>query len=244
MNSTKQQQTSSTSKKQQSPTSSAQRASTTHNNTPPSTPNSRKPTRRSQQQSANNGGNGNKKRNSPNQMDFLSFQPALQECYQTPQQNRRSSPRNNGGGNNNVTPSVKYSSQVNGYNNSLSPIKLSSPAIAPIVRQGPQQSNSGRRQQRGSPPSLFKHTPFAGAKYLELPSTKDLPLPPAWLLDGLAAPATSKSSSGSSTSSSPISMIEPPSPTTEAAMKVAKDNGFDGRIRIHPLQLIAAVSSS
>jgi hypothetical protein len=272
MNSNKQQ-TSSTSKKQQTPNSSsaAQRASTTtYQNTPPSTPNSRKLNqRRSQQQQGSiGGGNTNKKRTSPNQMDFLSFQPALQDCFQTPQQQQpqkqRSSPKNNGGGNNNnvaaagaASQSTKYSSKVNGYNNSLSPIKLSSPAIAPIVRQGPQQSNSGRRQQqqRGSPLSLFKHTPFAGAKYLELPSTKDLPLPPAWLLEGLAPPTTAATSSSasssisgressSSTSSSPISMCEPPSPTTEAAMKVAKENGFDGRIRISPLQLIAAVSSS
>jgi len=225
-------------------------------NTPPTTPNSRKPNpRRSHQsQQQNVSGGANKKRNSPNQMDFLSFQPALQDCFQTPPQHRRSSPRGNGNGSNNgntlISQSSKFSTKVNGFNNSLSPIKLSSPAIAPIIRQGQQQSNSARRQTRGSPPTLFKHTPFAGAKYLELPSTKDLPLPPAWLL---AAPSTTLSSSSSneeetssqsSTSSSPISMCEPPSPTTEAAIRIAKENGFDGRIRIHPLQLIAAVSSS
>uniref|UniRef100_A0AC34F2M2 Uncharacterized protein n=1 Tax=Panagrolaimus sp. ES5 TaxID=591445 RepID=A0AC34F2M2_9BILA len=215
-------------------------------NSLPSTPNSRKPNqsqgRRPQQQQA--GGQNNKKRNSPsfsNQMEFLSFQPALQECFQSPQHQydnkRRSSPR----GGTVISQSAKYSSQVNGYNNSLSPIKLASPAIAPIIRQGnnQQQSNSARRQ-RGSPIALFKHTPFAGAKYLEIPSTKELPLPPAWLIDGTPAPV---SSNETSLSSSPTSMIEPPSPTTEAAIKVAKENGFDGRVRIHPLQLIAAVSS-
>jgi hypothetical protein len=258
MNSSKsqQQQTSSSTKKQSSNVAQHQQSRAASSINTPSTPNSRKPnnqSRRSQQQ-ANNGGNGNKKRNSPSQMDFLSFQPALQECFQTPQQQvnkRRSSPRTGGNGNVSISQSAtkQYSSQVNGYNNSLSPIKLSSPAIAPMIRQGQQhqQSNSARRQQRGSPLSLFKHTPFAGAKYLELPSTKDLPLPPAWLLEGLTAtPKTSSSSSeaSSSSSSSPISMMEPPSPTTEAAMKVAKENGFDGSIRIHPLQLIAAVSSS
>ena len=241
---TQQQQTSSSSKKQ---SSSPQQTGKT--NSFPSTPNSRKPNQsqgRRQQQAG--GQNSNKKRNSPsysNQMEFLSFQPALQDCFQTPPQSqydnkRRASPR--GGNNGNVvSQSAKYSSQVNGYNNSLSPIKLSSPAIAPIIRQGNNQQQQSARRQRGSPLALFKHTPFAGAKYLELPSTKDLPLPPAWLLtDGVAAPT---SSNEGSLSSSPTSMIEPPSPTTEAAMKVAKENGFDGRVRIHPLQLIAAVSS-
>uniref|UniRef100_A0A914Y6Y0 Uncharacterized protein n=1 Tax=Panagrolaimus superbus TaxID=310955 RepID=A0A914Y6Y0_9BILA len=247
MNPSKQQQhqTSSSSKKQ---SSSSQHGVKT--NSLPSTPNSRQPNQsqgRRPQQQQQVGAQSNKKRNSPsysNQMEFLSFQPALQGCFQSPQQQydnkRRSSPR---GGNygNVVSQSAKYSSQVNGYNNSLSPIKLASPAIAPIIRQGnnQQQSNSARRQ-RGSPLALFKHTPFAGAKYLELPSTKDLPLPPAWMIDGTPAPV---SSTETSLSSSPTSMIEPPSPTTEAAIKVAKENGFDGRVRIHPLQLIAAVSS-
>jgi hypothetical protein len=244
MNPSKQQQQTSSSTKKQS--SSPQQTGKT--NTTPSTPNSRKPNQSQGRRPQQTGGQQNKKRNSPsysNQMDFLSFQPALQECFQTPQQQydnkRRASPRRGNNGNV-ISQSAKYSSQVNGYNNSLSPIKLASPAIAPIIRQGnnQQQSNSNRRQ-RCSPLALFKHTPFAGAKYLELPSTKDLPLPPAWLLvDGTTAPT---SSNEASLSSSPISMIEPPSPTTEAAMKIAKENGFDGRVRIHPLQLIAAVSS-
>uniref|UniRef100_A0A7E4ULI8 Protein kinase domain-containing protein n=1 Tax=Panagrellus redivivus TaxID=6233 RepID=A0A7E4ULI8_PANRE len=159
---------------------------------------------------------------SQSQPEFLSFQPALQGCYDMPTpKSRRSPPRNASNGNLNA----KY----NSYNGPMtSPIK---PVTIMSLCRPAANSN------RSSPTTSAKrgvNKPFASAKYLELPMTANLPAPPA---DWLAA---------SEVADEPEELLiaEPPSPTTAAAVALATENGFDGRIRLSPLQLIAAVSAS
>uniref|UniRef100_A0A7E4UST9 Uncharacterized protein n=1 Tax=Panagrellus redivivus TaxID=6233 RepID=A0A7E4UST9_PANRE len=144
--------------------------------------------------------------NSQSQPEVLSFQPALQSCYDMPTpKSRRSQPRNcsNGNLNDSMKPSVAITRPA--YSNRSSP----KPFANRISKA------------------------FASAKYLELPTTA-IPAPPAhWL----AASEVADELEG-------LFIAEPPSPTTAAAVALATENGFDGRIRISPLQLIAAVSAA
>jgi len=83
--------------------------------------------------------------------------------------------------------------------------------------------NSRRSTPRKGQTSPYGHTPFAASKYLTIPEHESLPSPPTWMTNALC---------------------EPPSPTTASIVRAAQDNGFDGRLRMDPLQLISTVCSS
>ncbi|KAE9556299.1 hypothetical protein FO519_000482 [Halicephalobus sp. NKZ332] len=83
--------------------------------------------------------------------------------------------------------------------------------------------NSRRSTPRKTQNSPYGHTPFAASKYLTIPEHESLPSPPTWMTNALC---------------------EPPSPTTASIVRAAQDNGFDGRLRMDPLQLISTVCSS